>query len=265
MPRKPRSFRAEGVVLKHIDYGEADRMVTVYTRQRGKVRALAKGVRKVRSRKGGHLEPFTHVILQLAVGRHWYIVSQAEAQDAFPALRDELEIVGYASYVVELLDRFTYEEEENTPLFRLITKTLDRLNKGYDPFLTVRYYEVRLLDLLGFRPELQHCVVSEKKIKEQDQYFSAELGGILSPDHGKGMAGAVPISVSALKYLRHFQRSSYTEAARARITQEVHQELEVLMQYYLTYLLERGLNTPSFLRLVRREGKNKTITEPMEE
>ena len=253
MARKIRSFRAEGIVLKHNDYGEADRLLTIYTRQRGKVRPLAKGVRKVRSRKGGHLEPFTRVSLQLAVGRNWYIVSQAEAQDTYSALRENLENVGYASYVVELLDKFTYEEEVNVPLFRLLAKTLERLNRGEESLLVVRYYEIRLLDLLGFRPELQHCVVSEEKIKPQDQYFSAALGGVVSPDHGRDRVGAVPISVRALKYLRHFQRSTYKEATRAQITPEIQQELEVLMQHYLTYLLERGLNTPSFLRRVRRE------------
>lgn len=256
MPRQPRSFRAEGIVLKHIDYGEADRMLTVYTRQRGKVRALAKGVRKVRSRMGGHLEPFTRVSLQLATGRHWYVISQAEAKDTYAALRDNLEGMGYASYVVELLDKFTYEEEENANLFRLLAKTLERLNRGNDPLVVVRYYEIRLLDLLGFRPELKHCIVSEEMIQPEDQYFSAALGGAVSPAHGKNLPGAVPISMRALKYLRHFQRSSFRQAAKAKIPPEIHQELEVLMQYYLTYLLERGLNSPAFLRRVRGEKQN---------
>lgn len=253
MPDRMRSFRVEAVVLKHHEQGEADRMLTVYSRERGKLRALAKGVRKARSRKSGHLEPFTRVSLQLAVGRHWYVISQAEAQDSYPALREDLELVGYASYAIELVDKFTYEEEENAALYRLLANTLRRLGRGDDPRLAVRYYEMRLLDLLGFRPELQTCVVSEVEIRPEDQYFSAALGGVISPEHGRGRAGAVPISMEALKYLRHFQRSSYQEAARAKIGDEVHQELEVLMQHYLTYLLERALNTPNFLRRVRRE------------
>jgi DNA repair protein RecO (recombination protein O) len=265
MPRKLRSFRADGIVLKHNDYGEADRMLTVYTRQKGKVRALARGVRKVHSRMGGHLEPFTRVSLLLATGRHWYVVSQAEAKDSYASLSEDLEIVGYASYVVEILDRFTYEEEENSALFRLLSSTLDRLNKGDDPLLVVRYYEIRLLDLLGFRPELNHCIVSKEEIKPQDQYFSAALGGVVSLKYGRDRSGLVPISMRALKYLRHFQRSSYKKATRAKINAEIHQELEVLMQYYLTYLLERGLNTPAFLRRVRGEKQKDTKTEDMKE
>ena len=253
MPREMRSFRVEAVVLKHNDHGEADRMLTLYTRQRGKLRALAKGVRKVRSRKGGHVEPFTQVSLQLAKGRNWYIVSQAEAIETYPDLGQDLEGMGYASYVVELLDKFTLEEEENNGVFRLITNTLKRLDRGDDPHIAVRYYEINLLDLLGFRPELKKCVVSDEEIKAEDQYFSAALGGVISPEHGRGLAGAVPISMRALKYLRHFQRSTYKEAQRAQIAPEVANELEILMQHYITYLLERGLNSPSFLRRVRKE------------
>jgi DNA repair protein RecO (recombination protein O) len=253
MPREMRSFRVEAVVLKHNDYGEADRMLTLYSRQRGKLRALGKGVRKVRSRKGGHVEPFTLVSLQLAKGRNWYIVSQAEAQETYPNIHQDLEGMGYASYAVELLDKFTFDEEENSALFRLITNTLKRLESGDDPQIVVRYYEIHLLDLLGFRPELKKCVVSEAEIKAEDQYFSATLGGVISPEHGRGLAGAVPISMRGLKYLRHFQRSTYKEALRAQIAPEIANELEILMQHYITYLLERGLNSPSFLRRVRKE------------
>jgi DNA repair protein RecO (recombination protein O) len=265
MPSKIRSFRVEAIVLKHRDHGEADRMLSVYSRERGKLQALAKGVRKVRSRKGGHLEPFTRVSLQLATGKNWYVVSQAESQNSYPALREDLVTVGYASYVIELLDKFTFEEEENSALFRLVANTLDRLNKGESPHIAVRYYEIRLLDLLGFRPELQQCVVCDEKIKAQDQFFSASLGGVVCPDQGSGMVGAVPVSARALKYLRHFQRSSYQEATRAMIPEATQRELEVLMQYYITYLLERGLNTPAFLRRVRREGENEITPEQKED
>ncbi|HAY84747.1 MAG TPA: DNA repair protein RecO [Chloroflexi bacterium] len=256
MPRKLRSFRANAIVLKHQDFGEADRILTVYTREKGKLRVIAKGVRKVHSRKGGHLEPFTHVSLQLAEGRNWPLVSQAEAQQTYDNLKKDLETIGYASYVVELVERFTFEEEENASIFNLLKNTLTRLNRGDPAQLAIRYYEIRLLDLLGFRPELNTCVVSGEEIRPENQYFSAALGGVVSAASGKDLAGAVPVSVRALKYLRHFQRSSYREATRAMLAPEIQQELEVLMQYYLTYLLERGLNTPSFLRRVRRDAND---------
>lgn len=253
MPSRERSFRVEAVVLRHSDWGEADRMLWLFTREMGKVRAVAKGVRKLRSRKAGHLEPFTRASLLLARGRDILLVTQAESLDSFVPLREDLQMLGYASYIIEVLDRFTYEEGENLSLFRLLVDTLSRLASGQPADLAVRYYEVRLLDLLGFRPQLFQCARCGKEIRAEDQYFSAALGGAVCPACGRAMPGTVPVSVQALKFMRHFQRSTYSEAARARPAPGVYREIEVLMQHYLTYLLERGLNTPAFLRRVRRE------------
>ncbi len=244
-------MRVEAVVLRHSDWGEADRLLWLYTRELGKVRAIAKGARKLRSRKAGHLEPFTRVALQLARGREWLIVTQAETIDAFTPLREELLQVGYAAYVVELLDRFTYEEGENRLLYKLLADTLERLSQGQETNLALRYYEIRLLDLLGYRPQLYQCARCGEEIRPADQYFSAELGGALCPNCGPGYPGARPVSMQALKYIRHLQRSNFTEASRAQISADVNREMELLVQHYLTYLLERGLNTPAFIRRVK--------------
>lgn len=242
----------EAVVLRRSDYGEADRLVTLYTRQLGKVRALAKGVRKIASRKAGHLEPFTHVKLQLSKGRDLPLLTQADTVNAYLTLREDLLLTGYASYVVELLDRFTYEDEVAHPaLFRLLTETLARLASKSDPWLVLRYYEMRLLDNLGFRPRLFECVNCGREIKPEDQFFSFSAGGVICPRCGKGLPNLHVISMETLKYLRHFQRSSYADASRARPTPEVRKEAELLMQGYFTYLLERELNTPGFLKKIK--------------
>jgi DNA repair protein RecO (recombination protein O) len=249
---KFRSFRVDAVVLRHSDYGEADRLLTLYTRQLGKTRAIAKGARKIASRKAGHIEPFTHVRLQLAKGRDTLIVTQADTVDAFLSLRDDLLLTSQASYVLELLDRFTYvDETENSAIFRLLTDTLFRLASNLDPWLVIRYYEIRLLDHLGFRPQLFECANCGREIKPEDQFFSFSAGGVICPRCGQGLPNIKSISVDTLKYLRHFQRSSYADASRARPSLEVQQEAEALMQGYFTYLLERELNTPGFLKKIK--------------
>ncbi len=252
MPTRVRSQRVEAIVLRHTDWGEADRMLWLFTREMGKVKVVAKGVRKPRSRKAGHLEPFTCVELLLAQGRDFLIVTQAEAKEAYLGLREDLIRVGYASYVIELLDRFTYEEGENIGLYRLLHETLGRINDESAPAFAVRYYEIRLLDLVGFRPQLFRCVNCGEEIRAEDQYFSFEKGGVICPNCGSKEAGVRLVTMPALHILRHFQRSNYTEAQRARLSSGVDNELENLMGNYLTYLLERGLNTPAFLRQVRR-------------
>ncbi len=255
MAAKPRSLRVEGIVLRYREWGEADRMLTLYTRELGKISAVAKGVRKPRSRKAGHLEPFMRSSLLLARGRSFFVLTQAEALAPLIPLRNDLVLVGYASYAAELLDRFTFEEEENRTLYRLLGNTLTRLNRGDPPEVVVRYFEIRLLDHIGFRPQLISCMDCEEQIQAEDQFFSAAQGGVLCPGCGSTVSEARPVSMQTLKYLRHFQRSSYRDARRAQILPQVMTELERLMNHYLTYLLESGLNTPAFLRRVKRDQK----------
>ncbi|HCM96238.1 MAG: DNA repair protein RecO [Chloroflexi bacterium GWB2_49_20] len=250
--KEQRSFRVEAVVLRHSNLGEADRLLVIYTCQRGKLRVVAKGARKMRSRKAGHVEPFMQVSLQLATAHGPFIVTDAETIEAYQPLRETLLRTGYAAYVVELIDRFSYEEEgENPVIFRLLTDTLNRIALNPDPWLGVRYYEVRLLDSLGFRPQLVKCINCQAEIKPEDQFFSPSQGGVLCPRCGTGLPGVWSVSEEALKYLRHLQRSSYPVAARARPGPAVQKEMETLMQAYFTYLLERELNTPGFIRRVR--------------
>ena len=255
---KFRSFRVDAVVLRHSDFGEADRLLTLYTRQLGKTRVIAKGARKIASRKAGHIEPFTHVRLQLSRGKDMLILTQADTVDAYLPLRDDLILTSQAAYVMELLDRFTYEDEtENPSTFRLLTETLSRLASkagaasSLGVWLIIRYYEMRLLDHMGFRPQLFECANCGREIKPEDQFFSFNAGGVICPRCAQGLKHLKSISIEALKYLRHFQRSSYAEATRAQPSPDVQQETETLMQGYFTYLLERELNTPGFLKKIR--------------
>jgi DNA repair protein RecO (recombination protein O) len=226
----------------------------LFTREAGKLRAVAKGARKMRSRKAGHLEPFTHVKLMMARGRDFWIVTQAETIDAYMPIRDDLVRTAYTAYVIELIDRFTYEEGENRALFQLLIDTLQRISGLPDAFVAVRYYEIRLLDLLGFRPQLNNCLACGAEIKPEDQYFDVMQGGVLCPRHGPQSATAEPISMTTLKYLRHFQRSNFRDVARIEMTLSVRNEMESLLNRYLTYLLERRLNSPTFLHEVRRDN-----------
>ncbi len=164
MPSRERVSRAEAIVLRHMDWGEADRLLWLFTRETGKIRVVAKGVRKARSRKAGHLEPFTRVNLLLAQGRDLPIITQAEMIESHLPLHENLRTMGYAAYIVELLDRFTYEEGENVALYRL-------------------------LDLVGFRPQLSQCVECGKPILPEGQFFSAAQGGLVCPKCSEKVPG----------------------------------------------------------------------------
>lgn len=253
--RSPRSITVEALVLRHSDWGEADRILTLFTRQAGKLRAIAKGARKLHSRKAGHLEPFTRVKLLLAKGRDFWIITQADTIDAYPAVREDLLRTGYAAYLCELLDRFTQEEGQSIPLFEELAQGLGRVAALEDPFVTMRYFELRLLDHTGYRPQLFQCVSCAAEIQAEDQYFDPGSGGVVCPRCIARMPEARPISLNALRFLRHLQRSSFAEASRANPDAAVRAEMERLMNQFLTWHLERRLNSPAFIaeaRAVRR-------------
>ena len=250
--REMRSYRAQAIVLGHIEYGEADQILRLFTYEKGKITAIAKGVRKIRSRKAGHLEPFTHVNLFLAKGRDMDIITQAETVEGFIGLREDLRRVAYANYVVEVLDRFTYEEGPNVGIFRLLTNTLSHLESQENLETVIHFYEIRFLDLLGFRPQLFECVDCGKQVIAEDQYFSPLVGGITCPHCGRARPEAWPIQVDVLRYLRHLQRSNWVKVQDIAIPEGIEKELADLLERYLTYLLERKLNSPEFLREVQK-------------
>lgn len=247
-----RSVRVQAIVLSHNNYGEADRYIKLLTADRGKVSALAKGVRKMNSRKAGHLEPFTLVTAQLArgSGSSW-IISQVSTLESFPNLACDLESTCHAAYISELTDRFANDEVMNRELYVLVIDSMRRLAKAEDRFPVLRYFDFRLLDIAGFRPQLHQCVQCGEPVLEQNQFFSSALGGIVCPKCSRPESGLTPISARTLKYFRFYQTQPFSKAAAAGWPAALRPEAETILTSYLTWLLERKINSQTFLNCIR--------------
>jgi len=253
MPRE-RSFRTEGIVLRRRDFGEADRLLTILTRERGKLKAIAKGARKPQSRKTGHVELFMRSQFLLGQGRDIDIVVQAEMMEPYNLLRADLVRTTYASYLVELLDRFTVEDDRHTGIYQLLADALGWLAESEELLLPTRYFELRLLALTGFQPQLFYCLACGEPIREQDQFISGDLGGLLCPSCRQGDRRARPISAVAVKVMRYLQTRPWRTVQSLQLHRRVHRELEEAMHYYITYILERNLKSADFLQRLRQEA-----------
>lgn len=253
MPRPERSFRTPALILQRRDFGEADRLLTLLTPSHGRIDAVAKGARKPTSTKTGHVELFTRADMLINHGRDLDVIAQAVMVAPYLKLREDLQRGAYASYVAELALRFTTpDNEEDARFFHLVDDAFERLcNPDADPRLIVRYYEVHLLSGAGFRPELARCVVSDEPVRPEDQFFSYAEGGVVSPDAAREGIVVVPINLNALKLLRHLQRSDYTEIEGLNVPQSTHIEVERILLGYITYLLERRLQSVDFIRRIR--------------
>lgn len=281
--RRQRLYRTPAIVLKRYSFEEADRILTLFTPEHGKLRVIAKGVRKITSRKSGHVELFTYANLLIARGRNLDIVTQAETINPYRELREDLSRITYAYYVGELVDRFTQDADENRPLFDLLLSTLEALGTTDDLQRITRYFELRLLDTVGYRPELFRCVQCGRDIEAVDNYFGLDSGGVVCPNcvvvipgmaAGGAAPGAValqsvregaalystdrmptplrPVSLSALKVLRFMQREAYPAVQRLNVRSETHAEMERLMHHYLTHVLERDLKSAAFLEMMKQ-------------
>jgi DNA repair protein RecO (recombination protein O) len=244
-------------VLKRRNFGEADRQVTILTPHYGKFDAIAKGARKPASKKTGHVELFIKSDMLIARGRSFDLITQAEMLEPYLPIREDLIRGAYASYAAELLDRFTYDSDDSgtVRLFELLDATFARLCEQEDPRRVLRYYELHLLDEVGFRPELNECVVTYEEIEPVDQFFSNSEGGVVSPEGAKHSAGLVNLPVSTLKLLRHIQRSPYQQIASLNISEVLHAHTEAIMLGYISYILESRVQSVDFIRKLRQMGK----------
>lgn len=253
MPSHERSFRTPAVILRRQDFGEADRLLVILTPEHGKLRAIAKGARKPAARKTGHVELFALVDMLISRGRELHIVAQAETKEPFLPLREDLIRGTYANHLVELLDRFTADQDSGRAEFELLVNALGWLCTDVDPRLVARYYELALLGLAGFAPSLHQCGVGQEPLEPQDQFFSPPDGGVICPEHHAGLDRGMPLSLDALKALRYMQTRPWDAIRVLNLKGSLHRELERVTLAYITYLLEQRLQSVEFLKRLRRE------------
>jgi DNA repair protein RecO (recombination protein O) len=247
MSAREHLYKSEAVVIKRIDLGEADRILTIYTPHFGKLRVVAKGVRKVTSRLSGHVELFTRSQMLLAKGRNLDIVTQSETVDSYRPMREDLSRVAHAYYTAELLDKLTPDALESYPAYKLLVDTFQLLSTDSDPDRVLRWYEIQLLGYLGYAPELTHCVECRSELTPVVNSFSPALGGVVCATCRRIGVGR-DISVNALKVLRLMQRNPYSAASRVRIDAALHAELQGIAQSYIAHILESDLRSAQFVR-----------------
>jgi DNA repair protein RecO (recombination protein O) len=263
---RARLYKTEAIVLRSMDLGEADRVLTVLTPRLGKLRIIAKGIRRPRSRLGGGLEPFSDVHLVLAIGRTFDVVTQAALEDPHLGLRNDLHSTAAAWYLVELADRFCEGSADSHQAFVLLAQALAGLDAApvdVSREVIARWFELHLLDAMGFRPELSQCLECGAQIGPDGNGFSAVAGGVLGPECMHTALGARPISADALKVMRHLQRSALSDVLRLHLPSAVQHEVERLLHDNVSAVLERELRSRDFLdEVAARDTAPREVTAP---
>ena len=250
---KPRNYQTEAIIIKKTKLGEADRILTLYTPRLGKIRAVAKGVRRPRSKMSGHLELLTHSLVSLARGRNLDTITGSQTINSFFTLKSNLGLTSCALYATELIDQFTADNIEDYPLFQLLLETLQRLCQASSNELVLRYFEMHLLDKVGYRPQLRRCVSCRSTLEPIINSFCPSAGGILCPNCSQSQPLTHPLSVNAQKVLRLLQDSDYSTASRLKMNRELSRQLEAVMRQYIRYLLEREVKSATWLDTLKEQ------------
>ena len=248
----PRRYTTEAIVLTRFDLGEADRVLTLITPTVGKLKAIAKGIRRPTSRLGGSLEPFAELTVALARGRTFDVVTQVSVGHAWLKLRDSLEATATAWYLAELADRSLEERHPAAPLYALLRRAYELLDAGMAPGRVARWFEMHLLDELGQRPEVDRCVECDRMLESNERFrWVPPLGGVLcercpGPGHDR-----TSLTLDALKLLKAYQRLDIEAIAALRLAETVEIETEAALRDFVRGALEREARSLAFLDEVR--------------
>ncbi len=243
--------------MRIIDLGEADRIVTLVTPVHGLVRGVAKAARKPGSRLGGHLDLLRHVSVSVRETRSLHGLSQVSTVNGFRGLRDDLDRFSRASYVSEMAERFSVEGGANQPLFRLLVQVLESLEKTSNPEMVVHYFEMRLLQLSGFAPELSRCVETGTELDPGDHLYSPDRGGLVNRESRPvGESALLPASLNTIKLLRFLARTDVEQADRMKIGEDENRQLSRILRAQVHHVLDRALRSEAFMDEVRTRPGN---------
>lgn len=244
-----RTYRDEAIVLRTLDYGEADRILTLLTGEHGKVGAIAKGARRQPSRLGPALQVFHHLDVQLATGHNLDVVTQAVPLPG-PRIRADIEWTARAAVICELADSISEERHPERDVFQLTLDSLHDLAEESEPRRATAHFLMNALLRLGYGPRLRECAGCGRPLPEWAAAFSPEAGGFLCADCARPGMALVP--VQTIKVLRVLEAGDIDLYRRLKLSDELLSSLEDVLEAQLEFHLDRRLRSLRFLRQMRR-------------
>lgn len=239
--------KTEGIVLKYTNFGEADKILTILTRNKGKLKAIAKGCRKPKSNILASSEVFAFSEFVLYKGTNLYHITQAEVRQTFYNLRNDLLKLSYAVFFVEMADAVSDEEIPSERLFLLLAKALYYLAEGEIPIgIISQAYQLKLMDISGYRPNLSRCVHCGKTDMEVYR-FDVELGGILCNECEKFGKSIISLSPGALETVKILLNTEISRLNTLKIDNTIFNEIDKLVKRFVETHLDKQFKSLEFL------------------
>ncbi|MDD2568175.1 MAG: DNA repair protein RecO [Clostridia bacterium] len=234
-----RAITDEAIILRGRDYREADRLLVVLTRKQGKISALAKGVRKTNSSLKAVTQLFSVSTLTFSHSKGLKLVTQGQSIESMRLLREDLDKIAYASYIAEIVDMVLEEGKANEQVYVLVFTVLTLLQAADDPYMIMRFFDLRMLAVLGYRPYLDSCVSCKRGLHNGKFALSAARGGIIC-ESCLGLYNASPVSVGAVRTMAKILDSDLRRLFNLKITKSMREEIDTAIANYMDYYLEKA-------------------------
>lgn len=242
-------YKTKGIVLKSIDLGEADKIITLYSTLSGRISAVAKGIRRTKSKFGGRLEPFTYLDLLLYKGRNLDIVTQAEIIHSFQKIRENLDKIFYGSAILDLVNKASVEGDKSKDLFSLLLtalETLEELKGNISLLLTA--FQLKLMAISGYLPALTACIACHSPLPpEGGMKISVVQGGVLCPKCNQADINAYFVSPETPSLLNKLLKIDRTKLSQIKVAAKAQREMTTITEAYINYYLEARLKSHEFL------------------
>ncbi len=231
-------YRSRAIIIKTMDLRETDKLVTMFTEKEGKLKAVAKGIKKPKSSLRACVQPFCHSAFFFSAGRELDLVTQGKLLDFYGDVREDIKRTLYAVYMMELLDKSLMDRVALPGLYATTLAVLHYLNNVNLNLLIIRFFEMKLIMNLGFSPVLNKCVICNNK-HGKFQFFSLTEGGIVCSDCARGLTEKILLSGESLSLLKLLATSNIKTIGRVRASGDALKQLEKFFEKYLEYYIER--------------------------
>jgi DNA repair protein RecO (recombination protein O) len=239
------TYKTLGIIIKRTNLGEADRIITLFSENSGKLKAIAKGIRKIKSRLSGNVELFCLTNFTIAEGRNLDIITGAQIEKCYFNIRNDLKLTQRAYYFAELIDKLTEINDPHPEIFSILDKVLENLN-NIDSDLLIPYFEWNIVTEIGYFPELQNCLNCGRKISENEKiYFNVSRGGIVCKNCEKS---DMIITSDTIKLLRLFLKHNILSLQKIKLDLKTKNEIKKITRIYLNSKSEKEFKTQRFLK-----------------
>lgn len=226
-------IKTEGFVLKNSKMGEADSLLTIFTRKLGRISAVAKGARRPKSQLLAGIQPFCYSEFVLYKGKNLYQVSQCDPKQIFYKIREDMNKLSYGAYILELVEAVITEGQTNNRLFNLMGKTLSLLiMEDIELHTIIRTFELKLLHYAGFKPQFASCVSCGDK-EGQGYKFSSQQGGLICNKCHQEDPTALKISETTIRLANYLLSKEINEVYKLKINNFLNNELKIILKKYI--------------------------------